>query len=75
MNNAENSPKLSGKDGPGKYDLDIVEMDNCAHLIIELPDYDNIPIVHHEILYTLGGLGRRASRSVTALNLSLYHHK
>lgn len=53
--------------------LDLLDEDSFAHLIIELPDCD-MPIVHQEILYTGGGM-HGASGSVTALDLSLYHHE
>jgi len=54
--------------------VDILGDDRYATLIVELPDCrGNIPIVHQEVLYTMGHQG--ASGSVTALDLSLYHHE
>ena len=53
-------------------ELDVLEKNGYAHLIVELPDC-SIPIVHQEVLYTGGIHG--ASGSVTALDLSLYHHE
>lgn len=53
-------------------DLDLLEKKNYVYLVVELPDC-NIPIVYQEVLYTGGIHG--ASGSVTALDLSLYHHE
>ncbi len=54
------------------HHLDLLEKNNSAYLVVELPDC-NIPIVYQEVLYTGGIHG--ASGSVTALDLSLYHHE
>ena len=56
-------------------ELNLLEKDSSAYLIVEMPDCDtSMPIVHQEVLYTGAGL-HGPSGAVTALDLSLFHHE